>query len=327
MKKTTTAIIGYGRIGRMHAENLRSLPDVSLVAVCDKQTEDDATDVPFVTDSAEIFADDSVETVIIAASSDAHVSLICDAARAGKHVFCENPVSFEPSLVAEAGRACREAGVKLQVGFNRRFDPDFSHLREQVGRLGRIHTISIVNRDPRRPALGYVPRSGGLFMDFSVHDFDMCRFLSRSEVTEVCATGAVLIDRAIADLGDVDTALTVLKLESGVLCTVDNSREAHYGYDQRIEVFGENGSLRAENHLEGATHFYMADAVHSRKPKWSFAERYRESFSLELRAFFDSVRRDTPPLVGADDTMRAVAVARAADESLHSGAPVEMTYD
>lgn len=317
MKVIQVAVIGIGRIGRMHAENLSRIPGVRVKAISRRQTNTDwarALGVEtIIGDLDTALQDPETEAVLIAASSDAHVSLIEEAAAAGRHVFCEKPVSFDPERILAAGAACAKAGVKLQIGYNRRFDPDFRQLRDEVaaGRVGELRIIKITNRDPRLPDLAYVPRSGGLFMDFSVHDFDMCRFLSGVEVRSVYAAGAALHPE-IAELGDIDTAVITLELENGAFCVIDNSRETNYGYDQRIEVFGSLGALAVNNRNEFNTSLSVGDGVFAPRPMWSFVERYRESFFNELNAFIDCVRDGGTPEVGADDAAVAVGVARTA---------------
>jgi len=326
-----TGLIGAGRIGKMHAQNIIThIPDVFLKAVADPKLDKSWAErmgIPVCSlDEYTILNDPEVEAVVIATSSTAHVALVCAAAQAGKQIFCEKPIAFKPEAVSEAISAVKSAGVKLQVGFNRRFDPDFAAVKEAVasGKIGTPHIIRITNRDPIRPDPAFIPDSGGLFMDFSIHDFDTVRFMSGSEVEEVYAAGAVLIDPEIERLGDIDTALITLQLTGGALCIIDNSRETNYGYDQQVEVFGSKGSISARNTTPTNTVWSTADGVFTDKPHPSFVERYKAAFVAELRAFFTSVRDRTPTLVSGEDALAAVRIARAAQQSYQQKRPVEV---
>ena len=324
-------LIGVGRIGKMHTENILShIPDVFLKAVADPKLDESwaaKMDIPVRSfDEYTILNDPEIEAVVIAASSTAHVALICAAAQAGKQIFSEKPIAFKPEAVNEAIAAVKSAGVKLQVGFNRRFDPDFATVKEAVasGKIGTPHIIRITNRDPIRPDPAYIPDSGGLFMDFSIHDFDTARFMSDSEVEEVYAMGAVLIDPEIERLGDIDTALITLKLTNGALGIIDDSRETNYGYDQQVEVFGSKGSISARNTTPTNTVWSTAKGVFTDKPYYSFVERYEAAYITELRAFFASVRDRTPTLVSGEDTLAAVRIARAVQQSYKQNKPVKV---
>lgn len=320
-----------GRIGKMHIKNiLTHLPEVYLKAVADCKPDDEwirANDISICAESRDrILEDPEIEAVIIATPSDTHVDMIAAAAQAGKQIFCEKPVAFEAEKVSLAITAAQKAGVILQVGFNRRFDPEFRAVRNAVraGKIGTPQIIRITNRDPIRSRLDYLAKSGGLFMDFGIHDFDMLRFLSDSEVVQIYARGAVLIDPEIEKLGDIDTALITLRLASGTLCVIDLSRETHYGYDQQVEVFGSRGNICARNTTPTLTVLSTADGVFSDKPHYSFVERYEAAFIEELRAFFTCVREGTAPLVSGREANAAVRIALAAQESLQKNRPVEL---
>jgi myo-inositol 2-dehydrogenase/D-chiro-inositol 1-dehydrogenase len=217
--------------------------------------------------------------------------------------------------------------VKLQIGFNRRFDPDFRRLREAVssGESGRLYQIKITARDPAVPPIDYVKSSGGMFLDMTVHDFDMVRYLSGSEVEEVYATGAAMIDTAIGEAGDIDTAITTLKLKNGALAVIDNSRQAVYGYDQRIEVFGSKGSIRAGNRTPTRTVRTTAEGVITDKPLYFFLERYQESFRAEMEEFVAALREDRDPSVSGIDGLISTLIGMAAKESMERGAPVRVS--
>lgn len=329
--KIVAGLIGAGRIGKMHARNIVTyLPDVFLKAVADCKPDKpwvDTLGIPVCAEHcSEILEDPEIEAVVIATPSATHVEMITLAARAGKQIFCEKPVAFEADDVARAITAANDAGVMLQVGFNRRFDPDFRAVKAAVveGEIGTPQIIRIANRDPERPSLEFIPNSGGLFMDFSIHDFDMVRFLGGSDVEQVYATGSVLIDPEIEKLGDIDTALITLRLTSGVLCIIDLSRETGYGYDQQVEVFGSKGSISACNTTPTRTVLSTEAGVYSDKPHYSFVERYEAAFVEEMRAFFSSVRDGSPPPVTGEDAQAAVRIAQAAQHSYQNNRPVEV---
>ncbi|UCH63949.1 MAG: inositol 2-dehydrogenase [Fidelibacterota bacterium] len=329
--KITAGLIGAGRIGKMHAENITAhIPDVFLKAVADPKLDESWAEkrgIPVRSLDMQVVLDDpEIEAVVIATPSTTHVALVCAAARAGKQIFCEKPIAFEPEAVNEAISAVESAGIRFQVGFNRRFDPDFATLKEAVaaGKIGTPHIIRITNRDPVRPDPAFLPDSGGLFMDFSIHDFDTLRFMSGDEVEEIYAAGTVLIDPEIERIGDIDTALITLKLTSGALCIIDNSRETNYGYDQQVEVFGSKGSISARNTTPTNTVLSTTDGVFTDRPYPSFIERYKAAFVAELRSFFTSVRDRTPTLVSGQDALAAVRIARAAQRSCEQNRPVRV---
>ncbi len=316
----------------MHANNIVSrLPDVFLKSVAKCKPGDNwihSLGIPVCANHhQQVLEDPEIEAVVITTPSDTHVEMIMAAARAGKQIFCEKPVAFEAEEVATAITAAGKAGVQLQVGFNRRFDPDFMAVKAAVeaGKIGTPQIIRITNRDPLRPNLDFIPDSGGLFMDFSIHDFDMVRFLSGCEVEEVFALGAVLIDSEIGKLGDIDTALITLRLADGALCIIDLSRETHYGYDQQVEVFGSGGSISARNTTPTNTIMRTAQGVFTEKPHNSFVERYEVAFVAELRSFFVGVREGTPPSVTGEDALAAVRIAQAAQQSREQNRPVKVT--
>jgi myo-inositol 2-dehydrogenase/D-chiro-inositol 1-dehydrogenase len=244
-----------------------------------------------------------------------------EAAMAGKHIFCEKPIALEMEKIDEALAVVRKAEVKLQVGFNRRFDPSFRKVRELIvaGRIGVPQLLRISSRDPEPPPLDYVKCSGGLFLDMMIHDFDMARFLIGEEVTELMATGNCQVDPEIGKCGDVDTAVVVLKFKSGALGTIDNSRRAVYGYDQRVEVFGSAGCAAAGNKIPTEVTLHNADSTMSDKPLYFFLERYEEAYLAEMKEFIDCIRDNRVPPVGGLDGKVSVAMGYAALESLKSG--------
>ncbi len=321
---------GAGRIGAIHAGNIASHPDAGLQFVVDL---DPAAAERLagrygaaVGSQAEALADPSVNAVVIASSTDTHADLVEAASRAGKAVFCEKPLDLDRGRAEACVAAAEECGVPLMVGFNRRFDPSFVRLETQIrdGRIGRLELLTITSRDPAPPPIEYVRRSGGLFRDMMIHDFDMARWLLGEEPVEVFAAASVLIDPAIGEAGDVDTAVVTLRTQSGALCQISNSRRAVYGYDQRIEALGSKGALRAENVVESTVSFAGADGIISDKPLHFFLERYAEAYRRELDHFISAIASDATPMVGGGDGVKALALADAALESTRTGCAIRM---
>jgi len=328
-------IIGVGRIGKIHSENIvSSVPNCRLKAIADVNLtpaiEAWAKNLGVASigrDPAALLADPDISAVLICSSTDTHADFVVLAARAGKHIFCEKPVDLTVAKVRAALDAVKQAGVKLQVGFNRRFDHNFRRVRELVenGSVGTPHLIKISSRDPAPPPAEYVAVSGGIFLDMTVHDFDMARFQSGSEVEEVYALGAVLIDEAIGKAGDVDTAIVTLRFENGALAVIDNSRRAAYGYDQRVEVFGSKGAAAAENDAPCTVKLSCEAGVIGDKPFYFFLERYKESFVVEMRAFIEAIALNQPTLVTGEDGMHDLRVGLAAKLSLAERRPVKLS--
>ncbi|GIP35327.1 inositol 2-dehydrogenase [Paenibacillus sp. J2TS4] len=332
MKKITIGIIGAGRIGKIHADNMSRLPNVDIAAISDlfagPELEVWAADrgIGLVADSSEIIAHPDIDAVFICSSTDTHVPLIKQAAQAGKHIFCEKPVSMDLAQTREAVAAAAAAGVKLQIGFNRRFDHNFKRVREhvQAGTIGQPHLIKITSRDPSPPDESYIRLSGGLFMDMAIHDFDMARYLSGSEVEEVYAQGNVLVDPVFAKYGDIDTAVITLRFENGALGVIDNSRQAVYGYDQRAEVFGSKGSVAVANDYPNSAVVSSADGTYSDKPLHFFLERYNQAYVDETREFIECLLHGGPLLVDGCDALQAESIALAAKQSLRLRRPVRL---
>lgn len=329
MKKVVAGIIGAGRIGRIHAGNLAALPNVVLKTISDIQAEHvkpwaSGLGAGVSDDSADIMADDEMNAVLICSSTDTHTDFITKAARAGKHIFCEKPISMDLGLTRKALGEVERAGVLFQTGFNRRFDANFMKMRDSVrsGGIGDPHVIKITSRDPSPPPYDYIGRSGGLFMDMAIHDFDMARYLSGSEVVEVYAQGGALVDPEIGKLGDIDTATIMLRFASGAFGVIDNSRKAVYGYDQRAEVFGSKGTVAAQNEFPTTVEWSTAEGVYREKPLHFFLERYKESYMREIEAFVDCVLTGKKPLVDGNDGMQAELLARSALQSLRENRPV-----
>ena len=327
-KKLRVAVIGAGRIGKLHANNLKTrVPNVELVAVSDvyepaAKELAETLGIPFFTsDYKKVIADPNVDAIFICSSTDTHSPISIEAARAGKHIFCEKPIDHDLDKIREVLNEVKKAGVKYQVGFNRRFDRNFKRVHEAVksGALGDVHIVKVTSRDPEAPPISYVKVSGGIFVVMTIHDFDMVRYLSGSEVEEVSAFGACLVNPEIGKAGDVDTCVIMLKFANGALGIIDNSRQAVYGYDQRVEVFGSKGCITADNETPNNTTLYTVDGVTSEKPLWFFLERYNEAYINEECEFVEACLNGTETPVGAFDGLQPVLIAIAAKESCEKG--------
>jgi len=331
MKDVIVGVVGIGRIGRMHVHNLvHRVPQARVKAVASPHIDEDwarRMGIPVATTDADVlFRDPELQAIVIASPSGRHVELIRRAAHSGKHVFCEKPVAFEEGPIREAMDAVEQAGVQLQVGFNRRFDPSICRMAEAVrdGAVGLVEGVRIVNRDPSAPPIDFVRRSGGMFFDFTIHDFDTARFLGGSEIEEVYAAAAVLVDPEIGAAGDIDTALLTLRLANGALCTIDNSRQTNYGYDQRFEVFGSKGNLVVDNLRPTTMEAYLERGVFADRPLPSFPDRYQDAFVSELEAFVDCVADGLQVSVTAADALASVRAAKAARTSMLENRPVRI---
>ncbi|WP_169086571.1 inositol 2-dehydrogenase [Paenibacillus sp. PL91] len=334
MKKIKIGIIGAGRIGKIHADNLRRHPQAEIVAISDLFAGPELTEwalergIPIVTkDSEELLANPDIDAVFICSSTDTHVPLIKRAAQQGKHIFCEKPVSMDIRQTEEALEEVRKAGVQLQVGFNRRFDHNFKRIREhvQAGAIGETHLIKITSRDPAPPPEAYIKVSGGIFMDMMIHDFDMARFLSGSEVEEVYAQGSVLIDPVFGKHGDVDTAVVTLRFANGALGVIDCSRKAVYGYDQRAEIFGSKGSVAATNDHPNTAVLSTEEGIISEKPLHFFLERYNMAYIEETEQFINVLLQGGDVSVSGADACQAERIALAAKLSLRDNRSVKLS--
>ncbi|MCL4795532.1 MAG: inositol 2-dehydrogenase [Bryobacteraceae bacterium] len=333
MEQLNVGIIGAGRIGRVHAETLAfRIPEARVASITDIRREAAEAaaasfGIPAVADSAEeLLASPEVEAVIICSSTDTHADLIVRAAEAGKHIFCEKPVDHSLEKIDRALEAAARAGVKLQIGFNRRFDANFARVRRAVveGEIGTPQLVHIISRDPAPPPAEYAAASGGMFLDMTIHDFDMARFLTGDEVEEVYTAAGVMVDPEIGRAGDVDTALIVLRFRGGAIGTIDNSRKAVYGYDQRVEILGSRGSIATANCYPNEAVVSTATEIRRDLPLNFFMDRYTESFVEELRAFVRAVVDDTEPLVGGADGRVPVVMALAARKSYEENRPVRL---
>ncbi|MCP4135049.1 MAG: inositol 2-dehydrogenase [bacterium] len=336
MKKTTVGIIGVGRIGKLHTESITgNIPDVRVKTVADKFMNDDTKAWALSkginntsSDYRDILDDPEIDAVLICSSTDTHAQFIKEAAQAGKHIFCEKPVDSDINRIKETLKIVEEAGVKFQIGFNRRFDHNFKAIKKAVtdGKIGEPHIIKITSRDPEPPNPAYIHLSGGMFMDMTIHDFDMARFLSGSEVEEIFVQGAVLVDPEIGKQGDIDTAIISMKFANGAIGSIDNSRKAVYGYDQRAEVFGSKGSVHSKNDTLSTAVISTEEGIVEEKPLFFFLERYMDSFVQEMKEFFIAIDTDGDVPVGAVDAIRPVQIAEAAMESMKTGLPVKIQY-
>ncbi|MDA3834786.1 MAG: inositol 2-dehydrogenase [Spirochaetales bacterium] len=334
-KKLRVGIIGGGRIGKVHATSIsRYVPSAELVALADPFLNDDLESwakgigiLETYKDSSKIINHKSIDAVLICSPTDTHTDLIVAAAKAGKHVFCEKPVDSDLNRINATMKVVEECGITFQIGFNRRFDHNFRALQQSVaaGKIGDPHIIKIASRDPAPPPVSYVKVSGGLYLDMMIHDFDMVRYLSGSEVVEVYATGAVLVDREIGEAGDVDTAIVQLTLANGALAVIDNSRKAVYGYDQRAEVFGSKGCAKVENDTPSLLEVSTEEAVSKDKPLYFFLDRYMDAYAQEMFEFVEAVQQGKPSSCGASDATRPVEIALAAAKSLQEHRPVKIT--
>ena len=328
-------IIGAGRIGKVHLQSVtRYVTDAKVIALADPfmnaETEEWARSLgvgKLTRDYKEILSDPEVDAVFICSSTDTHSAISLEAIAAGKHIFCEKPVDHDLGKIKAVMQALEGSNVKYQVGFNRRFDHNFAAAREAVasGRIGELAVLKITSRDPGAPPVDYIKVSGGIFLDMTIHDFDMVRFISGEEVAEVYAAGGVTVDPAIGEAGDIDTAVVTLRLESGALAVIDNCRRASYGYDQRLEAFGSKGQVAISNDTASSAVVSDASGVTAEKPLYFFLERYMQAYAAEVEAFVAAVRDDTPVPVGIDAGLQSVLIGVAAKKSLELGRPVKLS--
>jgi myo-inositol 2-dehydrogenase/D-chiro-inositol 1-dehydrogenase len=324
------AVLGVGRIGKMHVELVsRQVPGASVTMVQDINADaasavGEQFDVPHTTDVDKVLASADVDAVAICSSTDTHVPFMIAAAQAGKAIFCEKPLSLDLAKVDQALAVIASSGVPFQVGFNRRFDAAHASVRSAVidGSVGDLHMLRITSRDPAPPPIPYIEVSGGIFLDMMIHDFDMARFVTGSEVVEVYAQGAVRIDPAIGAAGDLDTAVVMLRHENDCITTIDNSRQAVYGYDQRVEAFGSGGMAASENPL---THTGMrrsaAGTIGSTIP-YFFLDRYIPSYVEAWKSFVGYVANGGDSPVSANDGRAPLVIGLAAWKSFREGRPV-----
>ena len=327
-------IIGAGRIGKVHLESIsRYVKGAEVAAMADPFMSKDTAEYiksfgvgKITKDYREILADKEVQAVLICSSTDTHAPISIEAIEAGKHVFCEKPVDHDVDNILKVKSALEGKNLKYQVGFNRRFDHNFSAVRRAVkeGKIGALNVLKICSRDPAAPPVNYIKVSGGIFLDMTIHDFDMVRFLSGEEVESVYAMGGVMVDEEIGKAGDIDTAVIVMRLKSGALAVIDNCRRAAYGYDQRAEAFGELGQIAVGNDTSSTAVLSDKDGVTSEKPLYFFLERYMQAYVREISEFIDCVQNDKPVPVGIEDGLQAVKIGIAAKKALKEGREIRL---
>lgn len=328
-------IIGAGRIGKVHAKNISMfVPEMEIKTIASPHADEKIVEfakihgIKNVTrDAQEIIEDDEIEAVLICSSTDTHSKYIIEAAKSGKHIFCEKPIDYDINRVKEALDEVKKANVKLQIGFCRRFDHNHRAVYDMVksGKIGEPHIIKITSRDPQPPSIDYVKVSGGLFYDMMIHDFDMARFLSGSEVVEVYAKGGVLIDEKIKEAGDVDTAVVTLTFDNGAIGIIDNSRRAVYGYDQRVEVFCSEGCAINRNDTPDNASVMTKEGLISQTAYQVMWDRYTEAFVNEMKSFVHALDNNKEPSVGGIDGLYPVIIAAAATKSLKENRPVKIS--
>ncbi|MFV2051609.1 inositol 2-dehydrogenase [Aliiroseovarius sp. YM-037] len=323
-------LLGCGRIGQVHARSTAQIEGARVIAVADAVPAA-AEALAVKTDARVQSADDiiasaDIDAIVIGTPTDTHYDLIHASARAGKAIFCEKPVDMSADRIRDCIAVVNDSGVPFMTGFNRRFDPSFAAIQSRLrdGEIGDVEIITILSRDPSPPPIEYIKSSGGLFRDMMIHDFDMARFMLAEEPVQIFAVGSSLVDPAIGAVGDVDTAAVTLTTASGRICQISNSRRATYGYDQRIEVHGSNGMLRAENILENAVEFAGPDGFRKAPAQHFFLERYEAAYRAEMAHFVDAVARGVAPSPSVEDGLRAQILADSAAKSLETGAPVSL---
>ncbi|MEM7289469.1 MAG: inositol 2-dehydrogenase [Pseudomonadota bacterium] len=323
-------IIGCGRIGTVHGSILKSMDGIKLIAVSDALSENaerlSAQTGAETWTSQEIIASDDIDAIIIASPTPTHYELIHAAANANKAIFCEKPIDMDADRIRDCISIVKETGVAFMTGFNRRFDANFANIQKRISsrEIGEVELITILSRDPAPPPIDYIKTSGGIFRDMMIHDFDMARFLLGEEPISVYAVGSALVDPAIGEAGDVDTAAVTLKTATGRICQISNSRRASYGYDQRLEVHGSIGMLRAENHLNNMVEIADTSGFRKAPAQHFFVERYQDAYLEELKHFFERVHEGKPPSPTVEDGLQAQLLADAASKSLVSGEPVHL---
>ena len=331
MKKVRMAVLGMGRQGQIHSKNIAyRIPEAQLVCVSDVTMERaqlvGIDGIELYDDYTNILPRDDIDAIIIATSTDTHEQVIRDTAEAGKDMFCEKPIATTLKAIDELLRIVEKAAVRFQVGFNRRFDPTFQRVRSHVesGKVGQPYIVNITSRDPEPPSLEYLKVCGGIFFDTTVHDFDMARYVTGDEIVEVYATGNVLVDKRIGELGDLDTTMVTLKFKSGAVGSINNSRRTGYSYDQRVEVFGSKGCAIAQNETPNRVELTDPDGTHRDVPLYFNIERYPEAFFGEVNAFVQSIVDKKPVPVTGRDGRTAVALSMAAKKSWQENRPVKL---
>ena len=328
-------IIGAGRIGKVHITSISTrIKEATIRAVADPYLDEETAKwaknmgVEYTTrDYKEVLEDKEIDAVIICSSTDTHTSISLEAIRAGKHVFCEKPIDHDIEKIQEVIKALENTNLKYQVGFNRRFDHNFEAVKEAVvkGKIGKPEVIKITSRDPEPPSIDYIKVSGGMYLDMTIHDFDMARFLTGCDAKEIYVQSANRVDPLIGKAGDVDTAVLTLKMEDDTLVVIDNCRRSAYGYDQRVEVFGSKGMVSISNDTDSSAVISNAQGVSAEKPQFFFLERYMESYEKEIRSFIHSIATNEDTPVNVVDGLKPVVMALAAKKSQEEHRPVDIS--
>ncbi len=331
----TVGIIGAGRIGKVHTTSICNIvKNATIKTIADPFMNEETANwaksmgvTNTTSDYKEILADPEIDAVLICSSTNTHSPISVEAIKAGKHVFCEKPIDHDVEKIKEVIDALKDSKVKYQVGFNRRFDHNFEAVRNAVaaGKIGDPHIIKVTSRDPEPPSAEYAAVSGGMFLDMTIHDFDMVRYLAGCDAEEIYVQSAVLVDPAIGEAGDVDTAVITIKMENGAIAVIDNSRKAAYGYDQRAEVFGSKGMVATANDTESSAVLSTADGVTGEKPLYFFLERYMQSFAKEVNCFIEAIEKDTDTPLGVLDGLKPVLMGIAAKKSVEEHRPVRIS--
>ena len=329
MNKIRTLIIGLGRIGKIHLGNLQAIDEVEIVGICDPTDEakvfsNKAGLTFYQKDFTDVAGEVQADAIVICSPTDTHANYVSIAAKKGIDVFCEKPLDLSLEKVKEVLKTVNESKIKLMLGFNRRFDSEFQSVKEKIvkGHIGDIHTIKITSRDPSPPPINYIKSSGGMFLDMTIHDFDMIRYLTNKKIFEVYAKGDALVNPEIAKAGDIDTAIINLTFEDGSMAVIDNCRKAVYGYDQRVEVFGSKGMVQSKNKFDKYTLTYSENGVTSALPQHFFLERYADAYKKEINHFIDCIRHKKTPEVSGFDGLMSLVLGLCAKESLNCNKPV-----
>ena len=332
----TVGVIGAGRIGKVHTESICNyVRNAKIKTIADPYMNEETEKwiagmgVPNTTkDYHDILNDPEINAVLICSSTNTHSIISLEAIAAGKHIFCEKPIDHDLTKIKQVMDALKEhPELKYQVGFNRRFDHNFAAVRKAVvdGKIGEPHIIKVTSRDPEPPSAEYAAVSGGMFLDMTIHDFDMVRFLAGCDAEEIYVQSAVLVDPAIGKAGDVDTAVITIKMENGAIAVIDNSRRAAYGYDQRAEVFGSKGMAATTNDTQSSCVLSNAEGVTGEKPLYFFLERYMQSFATEVKGFINAIENNTDTPVGVVDGLKPVLMGIAAKKSVEEHRPVKIS--
>lgn len=326
-KKLKIGIIGYGRIGQIHLKNSLIHPMVKRVSICDPKKIEHSKSVAYYENYKDLISDERPDAVMICSPTPTHIEIIKYCCKKGVHIFCEKPVDLHLENIVRIGKKVKANNISLQVGFNRRFDPDFAQLKKRISEkeIGELYQITIFSRDPGLPTMDYIASSGGMMMDMTIHDFDMCRFLTDSEVSEVYAKGQIRVDKRLRKHEDIDTATVLLTMKNMVTCTIQNSRSSVYGYDQRIEVFGSKGMITVDNNNAHRMHVWTSDGAQSAPPLNFFLERYASSYKIELDAFVNSIVSQSKVPVSLEDALKATTIATLANQSIDKGQPIKMS--